>query len=283
MDQRWPGNKRVAVAVTIMFETWSEGKGPSYSVQTTHLKPGTKDWSAMTWGQYGGNVGVWRILRALERRGVRATFAANARSTEVYRDAARTIVAQGHDIAGHGYTQDQLLVDLEPDEQRAAIRRTLDVIEAQSGLRPSGWISPVLAWNEHTAGFLVDEGLVWQGDANYIDLPTITEVRGKKLVTIPFSDYTDNRVLRASPPDFFNVYKSTFDYLYENEPFSLLVVAAHCQWGGRAMMSAIFDQLLGYLGSFSDVAFTTQSEIARWVLEGKVATPSYAERYFAAR
>ena len=39
----WPNGKRIAVAVTVMYETWAEGKAPNYSVQTTHLKPGTVD------------------------------------------------------------------------------------------------------------------------------------------------------------------------------------------------------------------------------------------------
>src|SRR6266852_4667159 len=29
----WPNGKRIAVAVTVMLETWSEGKAPPYSVQ----------------------------------------------------------------------------------------------------------------------------------------------------------------------------------------------------------------------------------------------------------
>ena len=45
----------------VMFETWSEGNAPTYSVQTTHLKPGTVDHASKAWSTYGGRVGVWRI------------------------------------------------------------------------------------------------------------------------------------------------------------------------------------------------------------------------------
>ena len=41
--QAWPNGKKIAVSVTVMFETWSEGAAPNYSVQTTHLKSGTVD------------------------------------------------------------------------------------------------------------------------------------------------------------------------------------------------------------------------------------------------
>jgi allantoinase len=37
----WPGGKRIAVLVSILFETWSDGKGPSYFPRANPLKPGT--------------------------------------------------------------------------------------------------------------------------------------------------------------------------------------------------------------------------------------------------
>src|SRR4029077_635403 len=60
----WPGGKPIAVLVSILFETWSDGKAPSYFPRTTPLKPGTVDRGAIQWAQYGGNEGLWRILRA---------------------------------------------------------------------------------------------------------------------------------------------------------------------------------------------------------------------------
>ena len=34
-DYKWPDSKRIAVAVTAMLETWSDGKGPPYGVQAS--------------------------------------------------------------------------------------------------------------------------------------------------------------------------------------------------------------------------------------------------------
>src|SRR6185503_7676928 len=53
----WPSGKSIAVLVSILFETWSDGKGPSYFPRTTPLKPGTTDHGAIQWAQYGGNEG----------------------------------------------------------------------------------------------------------------------------------------------------------------------------------------------------------------------------------
>ena len=44
---------------------------------------------------------------------------------------------------------------------------------------------------------------------------------------VPTTDFSDNRVMRASPRDLFDAHKGTFDYLGENEPMSLLVLVIH--------------------------------------------------------
>src|ERR1700730_9542502 len=203
----WPDGKRIAVTGTAMLETWSEGKAPPYGVQATPLKPGTIDHGGIAWGSYGGKVGVWRIIELMRRNGMRGTFCVNARCAELFPEAVAQIVKSGHDVAGHGYVQDQLLAYMTPDEERVTIRRCLDVLEKVSGMRPVGWLSPVLAYTEHTRRILIEEKLIWHGDGRDSDLPNVIETSGGSLVHIPASDFTDNRVLRASPMDLWDVYK----------------------------------------------------------------------------
>ena len=131
----WPGNKRVAVAINVDLEIWSEGRAPDYSVQSSSLKPGTVSHGAIAWSQYGGKTGVWRVLRMLERHGVPATFSVNAKCAEAYPDAVRQIARSGFDIAGHGYTQDQLLVYMSPEEEQRTIKTVPG--HARGGLGPA--------------------------------------------------------------------------------------------------------------------------------------------------
>ena len=55
----WPNDARVAVVMTCLWENWSDGKGPPFSVQTTALRPGTHDRAAMTWGAFYHNGLAW--------------------------------------------------------------------------------------------------------------------------------------------------------------------------------------------------------------------------------
>src|SRR5262245_48053847 len=154
----WPNGKKVAVSVTVMFETWADDKAPTYSVQTTHLKSGTVDHAGKAWSTYGGRVGVWRIIRLLDRLGIPGTFCVNARCTEEYPEAVKQIVRSGHDIAGHAYTQDQLLAYMSLEQQESTIGRSIDLLQQCGGKTVTGWASPVVAFTPETPASLPRRG-----------------------------------------------------------------------------------------------------------------------------
>jgi allantoinase len=272
----WPDGKRIAVTVNAMLETWSEGKAPPYGVQASP-KAGI-DHSGIAWGSYGGKVGVWRVISLLDRHGLRGTFCVNGRCVEIFPEAVKAIVAHGHDVAGHGYLQDQLLTAMEPDEEQAVIRRSLDILERATGQRPTGWISPVTAFTLHTRKFLAAEKLLWHGDARDTDLPSVIETEGGPIVQIPGSDFTDNRTLRSSPQDIWDVYKETFDYLRAHEAPGILALSMHCHFGGRPMIAAVYEKIFGYMRQHNDVWFTSFGEIARWVMDTQRNADTHARR-----
>lgn len=278
----WPNGKRIAIAVTAMFETWPEEKWPVNGVQRSKRKPGVIDYQAVTWGQYGGLTGVWRLIRILDQCGVPATFCTNARCAEIYPGAIGQIMRSGHDVAAHGYTQDLHLSDMTPEKQQQTIRRCVDLLGQVSGKGPEGWLSPTLAWTPYTDDFLAQENLLWHGDANYTDLPRRVHTPHGAIAHIPHSDYTDNRVTWLSPRQYYDCYQETFDYLYAYEPLSLLVLTVHCHFSGRPLMSAVFNKLLRYFGQFPDVWFARHGELARWALDGDADEITNAQRFFPA-
>ena len=83
----WPNGKRIAVTMTAMLETWSEGKPPPYGVQATAPKPGVVDLAGIAWGSYGGKIGVYRLINLMKQHGITATFGVNGRCCEIYPEA----------------------------------------------------------------------------------------------------------------------------------------------------------------------------------------------------
>ncbi len=277
----WPHGKRIAVMITVLLETWSDGKAAPYSIQTTSLKPNTVDYSGISWGQYGGNEGLWRVMRILDRFSAPGTICPNAESAKLYPDALRQAIKSGHEIAAHGRFQDELMIYQEPEQERELIRQSLHMLEEVTGRKTRGWCSPVLAWSAHTYDFLVQEKLVWHGEAKDISLPRKIAVKNGSLIAIPVSDFADNRVLRSSPLDYYDVYRETFDYLYEHEPMALLPLAVHCHWGGRPLMAAMLQKILAHISARPDVWFATGSDIADWVIARGFDDTPYSQRFFA--
>jgi Polysaccharide deacetylase len=274
----WPNGKRVAVLVGLLLESWSDGKSPTYFTRTTPLKAGAVDHAGVQWSQFGGREGIWRLLSVLRSCDVSATVFCNALSAERYPDAVKAIVAAGHDIAAHGYCQDQYLSDMNPDQQRATIRKCLDILERQSGKRPDGWVSSVYSWDNHTVDALVQEGIAWHADALDATSPRRDRTTSGTIVALPWCDFVDNRVLRSSPNDFFDVYKGMLDHLRAHEPGGLIHIAVHSHFGGRPMMSAVFQRTLEYFRSFPDVWMPRHRELVRWFADQNVDEVPAAER-----
>lgn len=262
----WPGNARLAVIVTVMFEAWPEGKAPPYSPMASAMREGTPDRQGVSWAEYGGRTGIDRLLRVFAGSGILATFCVNAKAAEDFPNAVRAIAAAGHEIAGHGYTQDLFLPYLSPDDEHALIRRCTQTLAAIGGVTPTGWASPRMTSTPHTAGFLAAEGYVWHGDYNDTDLPYVVTTPNGPIVALPHSDFTDNRVLRGSPRTYFEVYRDTANFLHRHEPGGLLNLTMHAHFGARPPMAAMVLEILEHLHGLGGVWFPRHDELAKQLL-----------------
>jgi len=126
-----------------------------------------------------------------------------------------------------------------------------------------------MAFSPHTHELLAAAGLKWHGDARDNDVPRVVNFKNGQMAHIPWSDFTDNRVLRSSSMDLWDVYKETFDYLYLREPGGYLPISMHCHNGGRPMIAAIYQKIFTYVAQFPDVWFASHGEIASWVIKNK--------------
>ncbi len=274
-----PEFPRITVVLTFLMENWSVGKAPPYSPMTSPPKPGTVDRAGILWANYGGRSGIARLMKIAQRHGVSGTVCINARSAELFPETVRHIVDCGFDIGGHNYAQDEVLSGLSETEERALIGKSLRILEEVSGVRPTGWLSATIAATDITADLLVQEKLLWHGDYNEIDQPFKLKTQSGSIVAIPHSDYADNRVLRGAPDDWYNCYKDMFDYLYRQEPGSLINITMHGNFGGRPLMSAQLDKLLTYIKSFDDVWVPRHDELANWVNQFDVAEVPFTSRF----
>ena len=277
----WPNGKKVAVSVKVMFEAWSEGKSPSYSVQAGSVKAGVVDVASQAWATYGGRVGVWRLLRLFNRLGIKVTFCTSGRCAELFPDAVKQIVRDGHDLAAHCDTQDHLLTYCaNVDEQRALVKQSIGALVDLTGYKVTGWASPQVAFTPEMNDLLAEAGLKWQSDVTYEDMPFRVQTKHGVLAAIPTTDFSDNRVLKSNPRDYYDANRGVFDYLERSEEQSLQVLVLHAQFGGRPLMASVVEELFQYMAKSPNVWFTRHEELADWALSADKDLHSYAGRYF---
>src|ERR1700751_3276895 len=118
------------------------------------LRPGVFDVNADSYGRYGANAGIHRLMRVLDRAGISANVFTSGALAERDPDQVRAVARAGHEIVAHGYAQDLVPATLSAEEDEDYIRRTTASLTEVIGSVPTGWVSP-----RATAGD--DTSVVW--------------------------------------------------------------------------------------------------------------------------
>jgi peptidoglycan/xylan/chitin deacetylase (PgdA/CDA1 family) len=159
---RWPDGVRAAATFT--FDLDAEA-----AMLADH--PRTADYlDVIAHQRYGPRTAVPRLLRLLERRGIRSTFFIPGWVAEQWPAVARTIRDAGHEIAHHGYLHESVRAMDEATEERA-LRRGLEALDTVLGVRPSGYRAPSWDMNWRTPGLLARHGFRYSSNLMDADHP----------------------------------------------------------------------------------------------------------------
>jgi peptidoglycan-N-acetylglucosamine deacetylase len=142
--------------------------------------------------------GLERLLALLEATGSRGTFFLLGCVAERLPDLAPRIVQAGHEVASHGWSH-TMVPQLGPEGFRRELRRTNDLIVAQTGLVPRGFRAPRWSLSRQATPWafeiLVEEGFIY--DASCTPLAGIGDPRGSR---IPLRLATGSGFLWEIPP-----------------------------------------------------------------------------------
>ena len=134
----WPKGMRIAVNFTADFD--------AMLLRRLHNEPPMQ----LAKGEFGGRVGVWRLIELFDAHGIKATFFTPGRICKLYPRALEAIVRSGHELADHMWEH---RVPKKSELERDHLRRTAAALERISGRRPVG------SRSHHTPTLLRDEGL----------------------------------------------------------------------------------------------------------------------------
>ena len=103
-------------------------------------------------GEFGGRVGIWRLLALFDGHGIKATIFTPGRIRELYPEALRAVHASGHEIADHMWEHHV------PRDMRLELdhlRKTGAALASITGRNPVGTRS------DHSLSLLKQEGFVY--------------------------------------------------------------------------------------------------------------------------
>src|SRR5690349_6011081 len=136
----WPGAARIAVNLTVDFD--------AMLLRRLNNEPPME----LAKGEFGGRVGIWRLLELFKTHAIKATIFTPGRIGELYPEALRAAVADGHELADHMWEH---RVPKEPELQRDHLRKTAAALARFSG-RP-----PVGSRSHYAATLLAEEGFIY--------------------------------------------------------------------------------------------------------------------------
>jgi peptidoglycan/xylan/chitin deacetylase (PgdA/CDA1 family) len=267
---RWPDGRLVCCTFRVAYEAFRES---GRFKKTSALKVNV---ASLSHANYGGAVGVWRLMDLFDRHQIRATIGANGLAVEKWPETIHAFHKAGHEIASHGLTNDHDMAELSPDEQREEVRGCTKVIEDCIGLRPVGWAGPGNLHTAETLGILADEGYRWFGDAFDDDVPYVAEANGKRIAVIPKLNYANDwrgwSGGLGNATSYFEGFKTSFDFIYQEalrgRPGAMDVIV-HAELGGRPNIAIAVEQMIRYVKQYQDeVWIPLRREVADYLLSG---------------
>jgi len=266
----WPKGAKIAMSVNLALEAFR-----FKSQYTQEGRPGRKDHFSLSYAEYGAKAGIWRILDFLDESGLKGSMSTNGKAAELYPDACRAVADAGHELVGHGWENDMLTDEENPDAERDEIRRVTKAITDASGTRPVGWTSPGSAGSANTLNFLAAEGYFWNGDAGNDDLPYVTATQNGPMVLLPRVNMPHNDlsiwILGKNPPGvIWEQFKDTFDELYSEGTRGSpkwIEIVLHAHLAGRPTLIPTLRKCIAYAKDHGDVWFAKKRELAEWALQ----------------
>lgn len=265
-DWRWPKGEKMAFTTNLALEAF---RYRAFGIGGA--KPGVADQFSLSYGEYGGRVGIYRLMDFMDEFGIKCSCSTNGRAAELYPEAVRALAQEGHELVGHGWEN-----DIRPDASgvRDEIVQVTEAIERNSGQRPVGWVGPGSAGSAEVFQILAENGYVWNGDLGNDDLPYVMDTGKGLLVEMPrinlfHNDLATWLMSKGSPEIIWEMFRNTFDQLYREAlrgAPKAIEITLHAHIAGRPTLIPTIRKCVEYARQHGDIWFPKKREVADWTL-----------------
>ena len=274
-DLSWPNGARLAVSVVVNFEEGAEqqvGDGDPVSERIGEVisvvEAGKRDRGQEQIFAYGMRAGLWRMLEALERHRVPATFFCCGQAVARSPHLAQAVTALGHEAALHGWRWRPHADYSDRETEAADIDRSIAAVTQACGERPVGFFCRG-AESDWTRSLLEERGFLYASNAFDDDLPYWRRSEGRRLLILPYAlDTNDmkffhpNGFVRAG--EMVEYVSDALDVLLaeaERGRPRLLNIGYHLRITGRPARFQAFETVLSKLVALGDRVFVARRDV----------------------
>jgi len=277
----WPGQARVALQFVLNYEEGGENAtlhgdiGSEQFLSEMFNPPSFAERHLTMEGiyEYGSRVGVWRILREFEKRGLPLTVFGVGMALQRHPELTQAFVELGHEIACHGWRWINYQ-QIDETTERLHMQTGINIIRELTGKAPTGWYTGRDSPN--TRRLLLDHG-GFEYDSDYYgdDLPFWMKVKKSDgsvapHLVVPYTlDVNDMRFALpqgySQAEDFFVYLRDSFDVLYAEGADSpkMMSIGMHCRLLGRPGRMLALQKFLDHIEKHADVWVCKRIDIAR--------------------
>ena len=270
---KWPNDARVALCVILSMDHYQwkptndflnggmPGSQPDWAYKAPESPGGVSgggrpfpDVIGFSIREYGPRVGIFRVLKILDKYGITPTIAIDALTAENYPYVVRTLKERGCEFMAHGVAVNQLLTSkMTPDQERDYIRRSIDAVTQATGQAPRGWMGAEFGESAETAAILADEGVSyvcdWPNDDHPYPMNTPTGDLYSLPVNLTLVDLRSHWYGRIHVDTYAKMIMDSFDVVYrEGADTGRMLVLNFQPWlMGTGFRSKYLDQALGHI------------------------------------
>lgn len=237
----WPGDKPVALWIVVPLEFFPLDMALQPVRPIGALDRAYPDLWQYANRDYGNRIGVYRIMRVLDRLGLRASAAVNAEIARRIPRLLEEIVRRDWEIVASGVDMGKVHHGgMTREDEGVLIADALQTLRTKSGQPVVGWHSPAHSGSLQTLELLAAHGVRYAADWVNDDLPYMMETRAGSIAALPLSyEWSDRNILAA--------HDLTIDD-YEAEVMLAFrrLEAEGGRYGGRVLSLSVTPWIMGY-------------------------------------
>ncbi|MDX2273333.1 MAG: polysaccharide deacetylase [Cyanobacteriota bacterium] len=238
--------------------------------------------TALSEGSYGVSTALPRILQMHRDLGIPGTFFVPGYVAELHPQAVEAIVADGHEVAHHGYRHENCF-PLDLNAQREIFQKGTEALRHLIGRDPLGWSAPCWGVNPDTLNLLYELGFRYDCSLMEYDRPYWLAIPQGHLLELPISMVLDDWGIFGGSPysgtgvngtaeSAYQIWREEFEGIHHYGGF--FSTSFHPNLTGRPGRLRMLYRLIEYMQSFERVWWATCGEVAEYIQHHYPVDPS---------